>query len=230
VAAKKQILLLEDDPNLGFVLQEHLEAHGFGVQLRTNGEEGLTALKQARFALMLVDIMMPRKDGFTFAREVRKSDTKTPIIFLTAKSLKEDRIEGFRIGADDYVTKPFSSEELLLRVNAVLKRTEREPENIPRSSRSLGSFTFDSPRQLLVRGKKQVKLTSRESELLLLLSSRPNATVDRSEILQTVWSEDTYFNSRSLDVFISKLRKLLAADKSVEIKNVHGKGYKLICR
>ncbi len=230
MSAKKHILLLEDDPNLGFVLQEHLEANGFAVHLRTNGDEGLEAAKSAHFALMLVDIMMPRKDGFTFAREVRKSDSKTPIIFLTAKSMKEDRIEGFRIGGDDYVTKPFSSEELLLRINAVLKRTERTPEEPAPAVYSIGSFTLDAERQFLTRGKKRIKLTTREAELLSLLASRINAAVGRTEILQTVWNEDTYFNGRSLDVFVSKLRKHLSPDPRVRLMNVRGKGYKLVVR
>jgi DNA-binding response OmpR family regulator len=230
VAAKKQILLLEDDPNLGFVLQEHLEANGFAVALKTNGEEGLAVATQSRFALMLVDVMMPRKDGFTFTREVRKHDSTTPIIFLTAKSLKEDRIEGFKVGGDDYVTKPFSLEELLLRINAVLKRTGAATTKPPGASFPVGKFHFDSSQQLLTHRAKKIKLTSKESELLALLAANTNAVVDRAAILQTIWGEDTFFNGRSLDVFVSKLRKYLRADASVEIKSVHGKGYKLVCR
>ena len=228
--AKKHILLLEDDPNLGFVLQEHLESNGFSVVLKPNGDDGLAETKRSKFALMLVDVMMPKKDGFTFAREVRKKDAKTPIIFLTAKALKEDRIEGFRVGGDDYVTKPFSIEELLLRIAAVLKRTAATPLEMSAKKIVLGTITFDSTNQTLVHGSKTSRLTSKESELLALLAAHVNAAVDRSEILSTVWGDDTYFNGRSLDVFISKLRKHLSVDPSVEIKNVHGKGYKLVAR
>lgn len=223
------ILLLEDDPNLGFVIREHLEAHGFSVTLKTNGVEGLAECAKARFDLLLVDVMMPKKDGFTFTREFRAKDAATPIIFLTAKALKEDRVEGFRIGGDDYVTKPFSIDELLLRIKAVLRRTKGAPpgEDAAELFR-LGAMTFDPRRQVLSAGKTDRNLTSRENQLLLVLASKRNQVVDRSDILRDVWGDDTIFNGRSLDVFISKLRKHLAADPSVEIKSVHGKGYRLV--
>jgi len=224
--AEHRILLLEDDPNLGFVIRDHLEAHGFSVTLKTNGVDGLAEVSNSSFDLLLVDVMMPKKDGFTFTREVRAGGDETPIIFLTAKGLKEDRVEGFRIGGDDYVTKPFSIDELLLRIKAVLRRTLGRPA--PGGVFRLGKISFDSRRQILVAGGSEQNLTTRESQLLALLAARPNEVVGRPEILTTIWGEDTIFNGRSLDVFVSKLRKYLAADPSVEIKSVHGKGYRLV--
>jgi two-component system OmpR family response regulator len=224
---KRRILLLEDDVNLAFMLQEHLEANGFDVTLKANGEEGLTESRRRRFDLCLVDVMMPKRDGFTFVRELRRMDEETPVIFLTAKALKEDRVEGFKAGGDDYVTKPFSMEELLLRIHAVLKRTGK-PARESVGIVSLGRFTFDANKQVIVRGSKKTKLTSTESLLLQILYQRRNEVVERSEILKTVWGDDTYFNGRSLDVFISRLRKYIAADSSLEIKNIHGRGYRLV--
>ena len=224
-----RILLLEDDPNLGFVIREHLEAHGFSVMLRANGVDGLTETSKARFDLLLVDVMMPKKDGFTFTKEFRAKDTATPIIFLTAKALKEDRVQGFRIGGDDYVTKPFSIDELLLRIKAVLRRTKGAvPADDGEGTYRIGKLTFDARRQLLTGAKTEQNLTSREAQLLRMLASRPNRLVERTEILKSVWGDDTIFNGRSLDVFVSKLRKYLAADPAVEIKSAHGKGYRLV--
>jgi DNA-binding response OmpR family regulator len=226
---KDRILLLEDDPNLGFVIQEHLEAHGFAVTLKTNGVDGLAQTQRGTFDLILVDVMMPKKDGFTFTREVRAKDTQTPIIFLTAKSMKEDRLEGFNVGGDDYVTKPFSIDELLLRIRAVLKRTKGKgaPETLP-AVIPMGTLSFDTRRQLLRSASGEQSLTTKESQLLRLLASRGNQLVKRGEILKSIWGDDNVFNGRSLDVFISKLRKYLSSDPSVEIKSVHGQGYKLI--
>ncbi len=225
---KQQILLLEDDPNLGFVLQEHLESNGFAVVLKTNGEEGIGVARQKRFDLCLVDVMMPKKDGFSFARDFRARDANTPLIFLTARSLKEDRIEGFRSGGDDYITKPFSMEELLLRIQAVLRRTSK-PDPIPSAGSvvRIGKFHFDAAKQILHSGSTKQRLTAKESELLELLFSRKNTLIARNDILSRIWGDDSYFNGRSLDVFISKLRRYLASDRSIEIKNVRGKGYKL---
>lgn len=228
--SSKKILLLEDDPNLGFVLQEQLESSGFRVTLRTNGEEGLTASQKSGFDLCLVDVMMPKKDGFTFAREFRAKDSATPIIFLTAKSLKEDRIEGFRVGGDDYVTKPFSMEELLLRIQAVLKRSSK-PEQVTKSRKiRLGNYTFDEGSQTLSSKSGKQILTAKEAEVLSLLCLNLNSVVLRNDILKSIWSDDSYYNSRSLDVFISRLRKYLAGDPSLKIMSVHGKGYKLSSR
>lgn len=225
---ESRILLLEDDPNLGFVIRDHLEAHGFTVTLKTNGVDGLAETAKTPFDLLLVDVMMPRKDGFTFTREFRARDRDTPIIFLTAKALKEDRVEGFKIGGDDYVTKPFSIDELLLRIKAVLRRTKGPASGTGDDIFKIGSISFDSRRQLLTAGKMQQNLTTRENQLLALLAGRPNQIVERSEILTSVWGEDNIYNGRSLDVFVSRLRKYLAADPSVEIKSVHGRGYRLV--
>ena len=230
----KKILLLEDDKNLGFVLQENLELRGYKVRLCPNGEDGLSAYHGEHFDLCLVDVMMPKKDGFTFAREVRQKDQQTPIIFLTAKSMKEDKIEGFQIGCDDYVTKPFSMEELSLRIEAILKRTGTLTQSIIQGAGepavfSIGTYTFDFSRQVLEsKGKKQ-KLTSREADLLRLLCIHQNRTLERDYALNTIWGNDSYFNGRSMDVFISRLRGYLKRDANVEIINVHGRGYKLLC-
>ncbi len=225
----KHVLLLEDDPNLGFVLKEHLELHGFSVTLCTNGVDGLASYYKQSYVLCLVDVMMPKKDGFTFAREVRAKDQQTPIIFLTAKSLKEDRIEGLRIGADDYVTKPFSMEELILRISAVLKRsTGTDSSDDTTTVFRLGTYTFDSGRQILERNGAEQKLTGKEAELLRMLCVHVNRTLERDVALKTIWGDNSYFNGRSMDVFVSKLRKYLQEDKGIEVLNVHGKGYKLV--
>ena len=223
-----RILLLEDDPNLGFVLQEELESHGFRVVRATNGEDGLLAVRRSPFDLCLVDVMMPKMDGFAFARELRSSDSATPIVFLTAKALKEDRIEGFKAGGDDYVTKPFSMEELLLRVQAVLKRAGGRAQAQPAAGPvAIGRFRFDEGAQTLRAREGTTNLTTREAQLLALLSANRNAVVLRTDILKTLWNDDSYYNSRSLDVFISRLRKLLSSDRTVRIVSVHGKGYRM---
>lgn len=224
---RRKILVLEDDPNLGFILQENLELRGFATTLVTNGEEGLRTFRKESFDLCLADVMMPKKDGFAFAREVREKDRLTPIIFLTAKSMKEDKIEGFQIGCDDYVTKPFSMEELALRIQAVLKRGMASALEPP-ATFAIGKYAFDHGRQVLeYKGKKQ-KLTSREADLLRMLCVQENRILERDVALKELWGDDSYFNGRSMDVFISKLRAYLKGDPSVEIVNVHGKGYKLL--
>lgn len=228
---KLAILLLEDDPNLGLILQEHLEMNGFTVTLAVNGAEGLAAYGRGTYNLCLVDVMMPRMDGFTFAREIRKADADIPLIFLTAKSLKEDRIEGLKIGADDYMTKPFSMEELLLRIRAVLKRSLQSAPGGDRTAVfSIGTFSFDHIARTLKRKGKIRKLTAREADLLRLLSLHLNTTVDRRTALKELWGEDSYFTGRSMDVFISKLRKYLSEDAAVEILNEHGRGVRLVVK
>ena len=226
---KRTVLLLEDDPNLGLILQEHLELNGFGVRLCVNGEDGQAVYRKGKFDLCLVDVMMPRKDGFSFARDVRAVDREIPIIFLTARAMKEDRIEGLKIGADDYLTKPFSMEELLLRIHAVLRRSGLgdEAQGAP-AAFTLGEYTFDPAKRTLRRGRSARKLTARESDLLRLLCLRMNATLDRNAALRELWGDDSYFNSRSMDVFVSRLRKYLAGDPEVEIQNVPGQGVKLV--
>ncbi len=226
---KRIVLLLEDDPNLGLILQEHLELNGFGAQLCVNGQDGQAAYRKGKFDLCLVDVMMPRKDGFSFARDVRAVDREIPIIFLTAKAMKEDRIEGLKIGADDYLTKPFSMEELLLRIRAVLRRSGKQEDGKDSPQEfSLGKFTFDPAKRTLRRGRSSRKLTARESDLLRLLCLHRNGTLDRNGALRELWGDDTYFNSRSMDVFITRLRKYLAGDTGVEILSVSGKGLKLV--
>ena len=226
MSEQKKILILEDDPNLGFILQENLDLRGYATVLVTDGEAGLRAFRAGRFDLCLADVMMPKKDGFTFAREVRQKDEQTPIIFLTAKSMKEDKIEGFQIGCDDYVTKPFSMEELALRIHAVLKRGVAA--STEETTFQVGKFTFDHGRQTLeLKGRKQ-KLTGREADLLRLLCLQQNKILERDVALKELWGNDNYFNGRSMDVFISKLRAYLKGDGSVEIVNVHGRGYKLL--
>lgn len=227
----RTILLLEDDPNLGFVLKEHLETHHFSVDLRTNGVDGLAAIAKRRFELCLVDVMMPKKDGFAFVRELRAKDHHTPVIFLTAKSMKEDRIEGLRAGADDYLTKPFSMEELLLRIQAVLRRTTgAETSNEAPQKVTFGAFELNIATQQLVRGATKKKLTSKETQVLRLLAASANAVVPRDQILSSVWGDTSYHTGRSLDVFISRLRKLFPPKSGVEILNVHGEGYRLVVR
>ncbi|UCE68085.1 MAG: response regulator transcription factor [Candidatus Zixiibacteriota bacterium] len=224
-----RILLLEDDPNLGALLQEHLRMREFEVTVCTNGVEGLKEFNSGKFDLCLVDIMMPKMDGFTFAREIRKSDQLLPIIFLTAKSMQEDKIEGFKIGCDDYITKPFSMEELLLRIHAVLKRGKSvENKNISPSSFKIGKYKFDYVKQILENSQRRIKLTPKESDLLLLLCVHKGQTLARERALHEIWGNTSYFSSRSMDVFISKLRKYLKDDENIEIMGIHGKGYRLL--
>ena len=224
----RRVLLLEDDVNLGLVLQEHLQMNGFAVTLCANGEEGMAEFIRGAFDLCLVDIMMPKKDGFTFAREVRSQNQQVPLIFLTAKAMKEDKITGFRIGCDDYLTKPFSVEELLLRIEAVLRRSSSASTAVGTVQFQVGSYTFDYQRQVLRRGSVDVRMTPTESELLRLLCANLNRTLDRDKALREIWGNESYFSGRSMDVFISKLRKYLKDDPSVEILSIHGKGYKLL--
>jgi DNA-binding response OmpR family regulator len=228
MAATYRVLLLEDDPNLGLILQEHLQLNGFEVQLCVNGEEGSAEFRKGGFDLCLVDIMMPRKDGFAFARETRLVDNDIPLIFLTAKSLKEDKIEGFKIGCDDYVTKPFSMEELLLRIRAVLKRSKGTGGADKPTQFEIGAYWFDSRKQVLKKDDVEQKLTPKESDLLRLLCLHMNETLERNVALREIWETESYFSGRSMDVFISKLRKYLKDDQRVEIMSIHGKGFRLM--
>jgi len=226
-----RILLLEDDTNLGMIIQESLELRGFDVTLCRDGKQGLAAFVKHPFGLCLVDVMMPAVDGFAFAAEVRGSGSDVPLIFLTARSLVEDRIEGFRIGCDDYVTKPFSMEELLLRIEAVLRRGVDTAASTPLGDNlPLGAYIYDSPARTLTHGEDRRRLTEREAELLELLYRHRNRTLDRSRALLDLWGDDSYHNGRSMDVFISRLRKYLSADDSIEIRTVHGQGFRLVLR
>ena len=222
-----KILLCEDDENLGMLLREYLQAKGFVAELCADGEAGFKAFLKTKFDICVLDVMMPKKDGFTLAQEIRSANTDVPIIFLTAKTLKEDILEGFKLGADDYITKPFSMEELVFRIEAILRRTKGKKSRESTVYR-LGQFTFDTQKQLLQIGEKQTKLTTKENELLALLCSHSNEILKRDFALKTIWIDDNYFNARSMDVYITKLRKHLKDDPQIEIINIHGKGYKLI--
>ena len=224
---KLKILLCEDDENLGMLLREYLVAKGYTAELYADGEEGYKAFLKTKYDICVLDVMMPKKDGFTLAQEIRAACSDMPIIFLTAKALKEDILEGFKLGADDYITKPFSMEELVFRIEAILRRV-RGKKNRDSSVYHLGRFTFDTQKQLLTIGDKQTKLTTKENELLSLLCSHANEILQRDFALKTIWIDDNYFNARSMDVYITKLRKHLKDDDQIEIINIHGKGYKLI--
>ncbi len=230
-ALRPRILLVEDDRNLGLLLQESLGMHGYDVTLCRDGEEAFRVFLNHPFDICLIDVMLPKKDGFALGRDIRRLRSGVPFIFLTAKSLQEDRIEGFRIGGDDYITKPFNLEELVFRLRAVLRRsTTGARETLENPKFSLGSCHFDYERQTLRIKDRTRKLTTKEAELLRLLCLHANSVLERHLALQLVWGNDSIFNARSMDVFISRLRKYLAEDGAVEIVNVHGRGYKLIVR
>ncbi|AWV99805.1 response regulator transcription factor [Arcticibacterium luteifluviistationis] len=225
-----KILLAEDDPNLGMLLQEYLSSKGYTVELARDGNEGLDLfLNTGGFDLCLLDVMMPKKDGFSLAKEIRLKDEHVPIIFLTAKSMKEDTIQGFKSGADDYMTKPFSMEELLMRIAAILRRVNKqEPEDAPIEF-TIGPYSFNTiDLKLTLNGGESKKLTTKESELLKLFCQNQNKPVSRSYALKLIWGDDSYFNARSMDVYITKLRKHLKADENIKILNLHGEGFKLI--
>lgn len=225
-----KLLLAEDDENLGALLREYLNAKGYNTQLFPDGEAAWEGFKKDSFDLCIIDIMMPKMDGYSLAKEIRKVNTTVPFIFLTAKTLKEDVLEGFSIGADDYITKPFSMEELLYRLKAILRRTSSQDEQNGEHQDvySIGQYTFDATKQLLTFDGNSKKLTTKESELLRLLCNNRNQMLERNYALRTIWDDDSYFNARSMDVYITKLRKYLKQDPAVQIINVHGKGYKLI--
>ncbi len=226
---KIKILLAEDDNNLGNLLKEYLEAKNYVAVWAKNGKEGFELFKKNTYDLCLLDVMMPLKDGFTLAKEIRAQNKTIPIVFLTAKSMKEDAIEGFTVGADDYITKPFSMEELLLRLNAILRRTKNQSSaGDTIKIFEIGSYQFDSENQVLKMGKKEQSLTTKEADLLRLLCLHKNDILDRNFALNSIWKDDNYFNSRSMDVFVTRLRKYLKEDPKVEIINVHGKGFKLL--
>lgn len=224
---KVKVLLCEDDENLGMLLREYLQAKGYDTELCPDGEAGYRSFTQNKYDLCVLDVMMPRKDGFSLARDIRDLNEDIPIIFLTAKTLKEDILEGFRIGGDDYLTKPFSMEELTFRIEAILRRV-RGKKSRNRTHFKIGAFSFDTQKQLLTFGDEQTKLTTKESELLSLLCANANEILQRDYALKTIWIDDNYFNARSMDVYITKLRKHLKDDSQIEIINIHGKGYKLI--
>lgn len=226
---KLKVLLVEDDTNLGTLLREYLEAKGYSTTLAVNGKQGFDLFAKDKYNICILDVMMPVKDGFTLAKEIRAIDANIPIVFLTAKSMKEDAVEGFNAGADDYITKPFSMEELLMRIKAILRRTEIKPTaNESQTEFEIGKYKFDYPHQILEINGKQHKLTTKEADLLKLLCLNVNDILDRNFALKAIWKDDNYFNGRSMDVYIAKLRKYLKDDPKVEIINVHGKGFKLL--
>ena len=223
-----KILLAEDDENLGMLLTEYLKARGYDANWQTNGDLAYKQFIKNHFDLCVLDIMMPIKDGITLAREIRLINSDIPVIFLTAKSQREDVLEGFKTGADDYITKPFSMEELLYRVEAILKRTKGIGKADKESKFKIGEYQFDSEKQVLTHGDDSQKLTTKESDLLKLLCLNRNSILERNYALKTIWIDDNYFNARSMDVYITKLRKYLKEDPDIEIMNVHGKGFKLM--
>jgi two-component system, OmpR family, response regulator len=229
----EKILLVEDDRNFGDVLKSYLEMNDYDVTLATDGEQGLTAFKNGEYNLCIFDVMMPKKDGFTLAKEVRERDKTTPIIFLTARNLKEDVLEGFRIGADDYISKPFNSEELLYRVMAILKRAKKEeaPENDAKEF-LIGQYHFNYPLRILTYQPdgSNDKLSPKEAHLLRMFCIKKNDVLERSEALSKIWGEDNYFTARSMDVFVTKLRKYLSKDNTIEIMNIHGNGFRLVIK
>jgi DNA-binding response OmpR family regulator len=222
------ILLAEDDENLGTLLENYLTVKGYGVTLFGDGGKALQGFRAEKFDLCIIDVMMPVMDGFELARSIRERNPSVPVIFLTARNQKEDVIEGFITGADDYITKPFSMEELLYRIEAVLRRTSAGKEEQQQEIYDIGGYKFDTIRQLLTYRDHTIKLTTKESELLLLLCRHKNNVLERNYALRAIWIDDNYFNARSMDVYITKLRKYLRKDPSIEIINVHGKGYKLL--
>lgn len=225
---KANILLVEDDQNLGFVIQDTLKRMGYAVHLCRDGKEGLRQFNEHAYDLCVLDVMLPHKDGFSLAEDIRLTNAEIPIVFLTAKSQTEDRIAGFKAGGDDYLTKPFSHEELALRIEAILRRTHGRTED-PRSRErfELGAYTFDHRNLMLSHPSEERKLTKKEAEVLRLLCMHQDQVLPRELVLNMVWGDDTYFLGRSLDVFISRLRKYLKLDPAVRIVNVHGVGFKL---
>jgi DNA-binding response OmpR family regulator len=223
-----KLLLAEDDNNLGSLLQEYLTAKGYEVTLAKDGNHALDIFLDSDFDFCILDVMMPKKDGFSLAKEIRTKNPDIPILFLTAKNQKEDVIDGLKIGADDYLTKPFSMEELLLRITAVLKRTQKSTAVSSLKIYAFGDFVLHYDEQYIEGPSGKHKLTSKENELIRLLASEINKLVNRSHALKQIWGDDSYFNARSMDVYLSKIRKILKDDPRVQIITVHGEGFKLI--
>lgn len=221
---RAKILLAEDDPNLGFVIKDNLSIKGYEVTLCVNGEDAFTVFEKQLFDVCILDVMMPKKDGFTVAQQIRKINPQIPILFVTAKSMLEDKITGFESGGDDYIVKPFSMEELVLRIEVFLRRSNTQPIE---QHYSLGTYTFDCRNYTLYHSAGEKSLTQKEAEVLKLLCENRNLVLKREEILKKVWGSDDYFMGRSMDVFISKLRKYLKDDPSIQIINYHGVGFKL---
>jgi len=227
MSLKAKILLVEDDPNLSAVLCDYLEMLEYNTTLAVDGDEGFARFKEGDYHLCILDVMLPRKDGFTLAAQIRQVNHNVPLIFLTARGLNEDRITGFRIGCDDYITKPFSSEELALRIEAILKRCMHLDMRMQNSMIKLGLYNFDAVNQVLWFYDKEQRLTPKEAALLNLLYRYKNKLLPRDTALREIWGDADYFIGRSMDVFIARLRKYLRHDDRVVIQNVHGSGFKL---
>ena len=226
---KIKILLVEDDPNFGSIMKSYLELNDFEVVLKADGKLGLAAFKSGSFDICILDVMMPEMDGFTLAKEIKKSSSDTPFIFLTAKSLKEDMLEGFRTGADDYITKPFDSEVLLFKLHAILKRNIQRAENeAVVNEMNVGKLLFNYNLRTLSHGNITQQLSPKEANLLKMLCTAKDGILLRKDALEKIWGNDNYFSGRSMDVFIARLRKCLKADPSIEIANIHGNGFRII--
>ena len=222
-----KVLLVEDDSNLGSITSDYLKAKGFNCTWEINGELGYREFVKNQYDIVILDVMMPIKDGFSTAKDIRGIDKKVPIIFLTAKSMKEDTLKGFEIGADDYITKPFNMEELTARISAILKRVSSDKES-HFDDIKIGKLTFNPKMQILSKDDFSVSLTTKESDLLILLYKNKNDILERDHALKAIWGDDNYFNGRSMDVYIAKLRKYLKHDEQIQIINVHGRGFKLL--
>ncbi len=223
--SNQKILLVEDDKNFGMILHDYLGLHRFDVTLKQDGEDGLEALRRNTYDLCIFDIMMPKKDGFTLAKEYKQLDIHTPFIFLTAKAIKEDMLTGYKLGADDYIIKPFDSELLLLKINAILKRNQNHhtlPDII-----KIGESLLNKQQRVLTVAQINIKLSPKECALLCLLTEHKNSVMPRNKALTSIWQDDNYFTGRSMDVYITKLRKYLQPDSSISINNLHGSGYML---
>ncbi len=224
---KGRILLVEDDRNLGYIVKDFLEMSGYEVVHHEDGNSGLEAFKNDNFDLCLLDIMLPNKDGFRLSDDIRKLDSLVPVIFITARTMTEDKLKGFKHGADDYITKPFSTEELVLRIEAILKRIDIAGIDSDHNVFPLGKYVFDYSQKKLILGEQETTLTNKQAELLRLLYLNRNKLLKRETALKTIWGEDDYFMGRSMDVHIAKLRKLLREDPGISIVNIHGAGFRL---
>jgi len=225
---KYRILLCEDDNNLGMVLKNYLELNDYEVVLERDGRLGLAAFQREKFDICLLDVMMPHVDGFTLAEDIRDIDAEVPLFFLSAKTMKDDIIQGYKLGADDYITKPFDSEVLLLKIKAILKRNEEETIFNENVQFDLGIYHFNPKLRELVHNGKIQTLSPKENDLLKMLAENKNDLLPRDKALKKIWGSDTYFNGRSMDVYIAKLRKYLKDDEKIEIVNIHGNGFRLV--
>jgi two-component system, OmpR family, response regulator len=225
---KIKILLVEDDPNFGSVLKNYLELNDYEIKLCTDGFAGYDQFVSGKYDICILDVMMPRKDGFTLAKEIREKDKNVPIIFLTAKTMKEDMLSGFQVGADDYITKPFDSEVLLYKLKAILRRSADKSLDSAQKEFEIGKYHFNYDHRTITAGAESHKLSPKEADLLRLLCIYKNELLPRQKALKEIWGDDNYFNARSMDVFITKLRKYLKSDESLDIINIHGKGFRLI--